>query len=124
MKTALDNISELINQDTSTKTDIGQYISELCSTVNSCSLFIDYIGHYEERYQALFQVIILKVIHKQLKADFGPAKEWSERINTLQSYCGQMMKLILEMLSKNTSEMNEQATVNILTTSVTYQFIF
>lgn len=64
MKTALDNISELINQDTSTKADVGQYISELCSTVNSCSLFIDYIGHYEERYQALFQVIILKVIHE------------------------------------------------------------
>lgn len=33
-----------------------------------------------------------------------------------------MMKLILEMLSKNTSEMNEQATVNILTTSVLYVF--
>lgn len=64
MKNALDSISELINQDTSTKADIGQYISELCSTVNSCSLFIDYIGHYEERYQALFQVVLLIVINE------------------------------------------------------------
>lgn len=122
MKTAQDSMSELINQDVSTKTDLAQYISELCSTVNSCSLFIDYVGHYEERYQALFQVITQKMNHEQLKADFGPAKEWSERISTLQSHCGQMMKLILEMLSKNTSEMNEQATVNILTTSVLYVF--
>ena len=35
---------------------ISQYIGDLCSNVTSCAIFVDFIGLYESRYQALFAV--------------------------------------------------------------------
>ena len=58
MKDALNGIRQLILHDISLEPDMNNYISELCSTVNSCSIYINYIGKYEERYQALFHVYL------------------------------------------------------------------
>ena len=57
MKETLKDIGKLLNYDISIEEDVNGYINELCQTVISCSTFIDYIGKYEERYQALFHVV-------------------------------------------------------------------
>lgn len=57
MKESLKGIAQLMNRENSPEMDIPAYISELCLTVNSCSIYIDYIGKYEERYQTLFHVV-------------------------------------------------------------------
>ena len=121
MKDALNGIRQLILHDISLEPDMNHYISELCSTVNSCSIYINYIGKYEERYQALFHVLsYIDWLIDQIAGENSINNEWNSLISEVQSDCGQLMKLVLEMLGQNTSSMNNQATVNPLSTSVCY----
>ena len=56
MKETLQEVGKLLQQEITLDSDVNAYISELCQTVISCSIFIDYIGKYEDRYQTLFHV--------------------------------------------------------------------
>ena len=53
-----------------------------------------------------------------MQSENATTTDWNSIISELQSDCGKLMKLILDMLGRNSSEMNDQATVNFLTTTV------
>lgn len=57
----------LINRPLTDETNVTNYIIELCSTVNSCAIFVSFIGKNEPRYQHLLKVVPLLALHRRTR---------------------------------------------------------
>ncbi|KAK8794345.1 hypothetical protein WA171_003469 [Blastocystis sp. BT1] len=108
LKDSLAEVQSLLNRPITETTDVTSYISELCGNVTSCALFVEFIGKDEPRYQRLFTY----------QGESPVLGEWNKMIQEVQSDCGQLMRLILEMIGRNNEKMNDEATISNITTSI------
>ena len=64
---ALASVQELLSRPITDTSDITEYITELCTTVNSSAIFIAFIAADEPRYQLLLRVGLLYRLHRRAR---------------------------------------------------------
>ena len=64
---ALASVRKLRTRPITEASDITEYLSELCATVNSAAIFIAFIADDEPRYQLLLRVGLLRRLHRRIR---------------------------------------------------------
>ena len=64
---ALASVRKLLTRPITEASDITEYLSELCATVNSAAIFIAFIADDEPRYQLLLRVGLLRRLHRRIR---------------------------------------------------------
>ena len=64
---ALASVRELLTRPITEASDITEYLSELCATVNSAAIFIAFIADDEPRYQLLLRVGLRRRLHRRTR---------------------------------------------------------
>ena len=64
---ALASVRELLTRPITEASDITEYLTELCATVNSAAIFIAFIADDEPRYQLLLRVGLHRRLHRRTR---------------------------------------------------------
>lgn len=64
---ALVSVRKLLTRPITEASDITEYLSELCATVNSAAIFIAFIADDEPRYQLLLRVGLRRRLHRRTR---------------------------------------------------------
>ena len=64
---ALASVRELLTRPITEASDITEYLTELCATVNSAAIFIAFIADDEPRYQLLLRVGLRRRLHRRTR---------------------------------------------------------
>lgn len=64
---ALASVRKLLTRPITEASDITEYLSELCATVNSAAIFIAFIADDEPRYQLLLRVGLRRRLHRRTR---------------------------------------------------------
>lgn len=64
---ALASVRKLLTRPITEASDITEYLSELCATVNSAAIFIAFIADDEPRYQLLLRVGLRRRLHRRIR---------------------------------------------------------
>lgn len=64
---ALVSVRKLLTRPITEASDITEYLSELCATVNSAAIFIAFIADDEPRYQLLLRVGLRRRLHRRIR---------------------------------------------------------
>ena len=64
---ALASVRKLLTRPITEASDITEYLTELCATVNSAAIFIAFIADDEPRYQLLLRVGLRRRLHRRTR---------------------------------------------------------
>lgn len=117
---ALASVRKLLTRPITEASDITEYLSELCATVNSAAIFIAFIADDEPRYQLLLRVGLRRRLHRRTRHLRPASAAGRAACRRCQESCGQLMLLVFEMLGRNAAPMNPEATVSVVASSVRF----